>query len=153
MPTLSSTLDLIRRLHAGQTDKAGMPYWWHPLAVMAFLHPEADIEVRIAALLHDALEDTDTTADDLRAWGYSERVIAAVQAVTKQDDGLSYLDRIRALIASGNRDAMMVKLADNLHNSDMSRLDGCDEATRERMRRMIETRYKPSIELLQAALG
>jgi hypothetical protein len=122
MPTIEETIALIKLLHENQTDQDGQPYWQHPVAVMNLLPEGTDLEVKLAALLHDVLEDTPTTRLYLVCTGYSERTIAAVEAVTKKEDGLSYAEKIDKLIASGNVDAIMVKFADMTHNTDPKRL-------------------------------
>lgn len=132
-PTVKETLDFVKQAHAGQVDKAGRPYWLHLEAVKDDLRglPESGAdEWRCAALLHDVLEDTPTTADDLRAMGYSETIVKAVQTVTKpKSTGVEYLDFIRSIAASRNPMAIQIKLSDLRHN--MGR-DGASEAMRER---------------------
>lgn len=119
MPTIHDTIAFIRKAHAGQLDAAGRPYHQHPIAVMNRLPDGADLDVRLAALLHDVLEDTTTTRADLAAMGYSARTLDAVELVTqKPGDPRSYPEKIAAIIASGNRDAITVKLADMSENLD-----------------------------------
>lgn len=105
--------DLARLMHSGQVDKLGKPYFGHVKAVRDMLTGE-DEEVRIIAVLHDVVEDTSMTLDELREHGASERVIAGIDAVTKRPDE-SYDDLIER--ARNNADARKVKLADNLHNT------------------------------------
>lgn len=114
MPTVDQTLQLVKRAHALQCDKAGRPYWQHLEAVKDDLRgiPEGqECEWRCAALLHDVLEDTPMIADDLRDLGYSEATIKAVQTVTKpKSSGVDYLDFIRSIAASQNPMAIQIKL-------------------------------------------
>jgi (p)ppGpp synthase/HD superfamily hydrolase len=131
MPTVDETLEFVKRAHAGQVDKAGRPYWLHLEAVKNDLRglPEhgAD-EWRKAALLHDVLEDTSTTANDLFLMGYSPEVIKAVETVTRRSDE-SYQDFIQSIAASGDPMALAIKMADLRHN--LYR-DGAGDALRAR---------------------
>ena len=120
---LNSMLVLATNAHAGQFDKGGTPYILHPLRVMSFLK-EDDEELRVIALGHDVIEDTDTTFEDLRAAGMSERVIAGIEALTKRR-GETY-DEYKARVFA-NVDAMKVKVCDLRHNTDIRRLKGVTE--------------------------
>jgi (p)ppGpp synthase/HD superfamily hydrolase len=80
MFSVEEAIALARKAHTGQTDKAGHPYIDHPLRVMHRLGGEHE---QMAAILHDVLEDTPTTVEDLRTVGCPEPVIAAVRALTK----------------------------------------------------------------------
>lgn len=126
MPSLEETKSLVAELHAGQLDKGGAPYIGHVLRVYNRLlkkFPDANEDVLHAALLHDAIEDCDFTAADLRSRGYSEKTINVVEAVTKNpNDGLTYAERIERLATSGNRGAIQVKICDLMDNSDPQRL-------------------------------
>jgi hypothetical protein len=73
MPTVDETIAFIKRAHAGQVDKAGNPYWQHPVSVMGRLGPDATESEKLAALLHDVIEDTDHAAADLLAWDIPPR--------------------------------------------------------------------------------
>ena len=81
MPTLEDAIALAVEAHRGQTQKAGQPYILHPLRVMFRCDSEME---RIVAVLHDVVEDTGRTFDDLRRLGYSEEVLAALDCVTKR---------------------------------------------------------------------
>ena len=80
-PLTKKALKLAYAAHAGQVDKAGMPYIFHPYEVA--LQVQAEEEV-CAALLHDVVEDTDWTMEDLRAAGFPETVLEAVQLLTSR---------------------------------------------------------------------
>src|SRR5277367_2313821 len=86
MPTLEDAIALAVEAHRGQTEKAGQPYILHVLRVM--FRCETEVE-RIVAVLHDVVEDTGRSFDDLRRLGYSEEVLAALDCVTKRE-GESY---------------------------------------------------------------
>ncbi|WP_370417019.1 HD domain-containing protein [Streptomyces sp. QH1-20] len=104
---------LADRAHAGQVDKIGVPYIEHVRAVAAGLAPFGD-ELVMAGLLHDIIEDTDWTAEQLRAAGIPVRVVEIVEAVTNQP-GTPYTERIQRI--TGDAQATLVKIADNAHNS------------------------------------
>jgi (p)ppGpp synthase/HD superfamily hydrolase len=116
MSTLERAIEIAARSHAGQVDKAGQPYILHPLRLMlAVTAPEE----RIAAVLHDVVEDTPVTLDDLAAAGFSRDVLTAVAALTK----LEGESRIAAAQrAAQNPIARVVKLADVADNIDLSRI-------------------------------
>lgn len=126
---LDKAIHLATNAHHGQFDKGGKPYILHPLRVMSFLKTD-DEELQCMALLHDVVEDTDTTYADLGAAGMSLRVIEGVMALTKQKgfDYDTYKEQIFA-----NRDAMQVKMADLRHNTDIRRLKGVNEKDIKRM--------------------
>lgn len=117
---LSNAILIATNGHAGQFDKGGVPYILHPLKVMHYLKTD-DEELQCAAILHDVIEDTIVTYQDLLEAGISQRVIDAVRAVTKLPG--ETLDEYKARVFA-NRDAMMVKRADLRHNSDIRRLKG-----------------------------
>lgn len=149
MPTIQDTIAFIRKAHAGQLDAAGRPYHLHPVAVMNRLPDGTDLEIKLAALLHDVLEDTSTTRADLTAMGYTARTLDAVELVTqKPGDPRSYPEKIDAIIASGNRDAITVKLADMSENMDPA---GLALLPPER-RAYFSAKYTGPIEALRSAL-
>ena len=95
MSTLERAIRIAAEAHAGQTDKAGAPYILHPLRVM--MSVEGD-DARIAAVLHDLVEDTPWTFEDLRTEGFSDAVIAALESLTRRE-GEVYLDFCRRAAA------------------------------------------------------
>jgi (p)ppGpp synthase/HD superfamily hydrolase len=114
--TLERAIVIAAEGHAGRLDKGGNPYILHPLRVMLRLDTN---EERIAGVLHDVVEDCRWSIDDLRAEGFSEAVLRAVEAVTSRD-GESYDDFVARAAADpiGRR----VKLADLEDNSDLRRI-------------------------------
>jgi (p)ppGpp synthase/HD superfamily hydrolase len=136
--TLDDAIVLARTAHAGQIDKAGRPYIEHPLRVMRRVDGEHE---QMAAVLHDVLEDTPVTVDDLRSAGCPEAVIAAVQALTKQP-GESLAQSMER--AAADPIAAVVKRADIADNSDPARLALLDPATANRLR----SKYAESSRLL-----
>ncbi len=101
--------------HDGKVDKLGVPYIQHVEAVAAGL-VDFDLDIQVAGMLHDVVEDSDLTLDDLRARGVTERSIAAIELVSRNlHPELSYQEAIARICSS--RDATLVKIADNAHNS------------------------------------
>lgn len=141
---LSAAIHLAVNAHHGQFDKGGKPYVLHVLRVMSFLK-EDDEELQCAAVLHDSVEDTDTTYADLRDAGMSERVIETVRLLTKQR-GQTFQEYKEGVLSSV--DAMKVKLCDLRHNTDFRRLKGVSEKDVARMAKYmafyveIETKLK-----------
>lgn len=109
--------------HAGQFDRGGRPYILHPLKVMHYLKTD-DEELQCIALGHDVIEDTNVTFQDLYDAGMSPRVIGAIRALTKMP-GDTY-DEYKSRVFD-NEDAMLVKLCDLRHNTDIRRLKGVTE--------------------------
>ena len=124
---LDRAIQLAKQHHEGQTDKAGKPYIEHPLRVMNQVESE---EEKIVAVLHDIVEDTDISLNDLRNEGFSEEVVSAVECLTKQDGENydSYIERI-----SFNPLAVKIKLADLEDNSDLTRLPEVTDKDLERI--------------------
>ena len=116
MATLEIALEIAAAAHAGQIDKAGQPYILHPIRVMLSVNSGGE---RIAAILHDTVEDTSVTIDDLAGAGFSSAVVDAVRALTKSD-GESRIEA--ALRAVQDPIARQVKLADVTDNMDMGRI-------------------------------
>jgi (p)ppGpp synthase/HD superfamily hydrolase len=120
-PDLGQSIEIMRKAHEGQIDKSGRPYYLHPLRVaMRLVH--CTPEERHAALLHDVVEDTPLTLEDLRAFGYSEEVLALVDLLTRRmPTGESHREYLERIVASGNAKALRVKLADVLDNMSPAR--------------------------------
>lgn len=126
---LDKALLIATNAHHGQFDKGGAPYILHPLKVMHYLKSD-DEELMCMALLHDVVEDTNTTFVDLEAAGMTPRIIAAVRCLTKQRG--QTLGEYKEVIFS-NPDAMRVKMCDLRHNSDIRRLKGATQKDFDRM--------------------
>jgi len=138
MADLETALCIAARAHAGQTDKAGEPYILHPIRVMLGV---ATPQEKIAALLHDTVEDTNITFADLHAAGFSREIVDAVRALTKRD-GETRMDAAQRAVA--NPIARQVKLADVADNMNLGRIP---DPTAEDYRRLEE--YKRVFELLE----
>ena len=121
MKLIETSLHIALRAYAGKTDKAGREYILHPLRVMAKM--ETDLE-RSAALLHDVIEESEITAEDLLAEGIPAEVVEAVQFLTKRENE-EYQDFVAR--AKKNKLAANVKLADIEDNIDVLRLTSLDE--------------------------
>jgi (p)ppGpp synthase/HD superfamily hydrolase len=126
---LGKVLVLATNAHAGQFDRGGKPYILHPLKVMHYLKTD-DEELQCIALLHDVIEDTDTSWKDLEAIGCTARVIAGVRVLTKMP-GQTYDEYKNEVFA--NLDAMRVKSCDLRHNTDIRRLKGVTQKDIDRM--------------------
>lgn len=130
MPTIEKALVIAATHHAGQVDKVGKPYILHPLRLMLQLE---ETHEQIAALLHDVIEDTPVTLQDLKNEGFSEPIIAALDCLTHREDE-SYEDYIARL--KPNPLARRIKLLDLIDNMDVRRLDHApNERDWERMKR------------------
>ena len=116
MSSLERAIEIAAAAHAGQTDKAGQPYILQPLRVMLRMD---SADERMAAVLHDVVEDTSVSLEKLTAEGFPPSVIAAVEALTKRTGET----RIEAARRAARDDiARAVKLADNAENMDLSRI-------------------------------
>lgn len=137
--TLERAIEIAARTHAGQTDKGGAPYILHPLRVMLRVAPGAQ---QIVAVLHDVVEDSDVTFEDLEREGFAAEVISGLRAVTKVE-GESYED----FVARAARDPVgkAVKLADLMENSDLSRIAQPSQKDLERV-----AKYRRAIAYLSA---
>lgn len=136
-PQTKKALKLCFEAHKNQVDKGGMPYVFHPFHLAEQM---TDEPTTVAALLHDVVEDTDYTFDDLRAYGFDEAVIRALMLLT-HDPAVPYMQYVVSL-----RDdpiARAVKIADLRHNSDLTRRDLVDAAALERT-----ARYSAALRLL-----
>lgn len=103
--------------HKEQLDKSGMPYIFHPFIVASEMKSE---EMVCVALLHDVLEDTDTSQEELKALGFTQEIIDAIVAMRRKrdEDYFDYIMRVKS-----NPISREVKKADLKHNSDLTRFD------------------------------
>lgn len=113
--------------HKNQTDKSGMPYVFHPFHLAEQMDDEYSTCV---ALLHDVVEDSDITLNDLIEQGFPQEVTDAIALMT-HDKSVPYLEYVAEI--RWNPIARKVKLADLHHNSDLSRLDVVDDKAMERV--------------------
>ena len=131
--------EIAKRAHLGQIDKAGEDYIKHPEKVASFVNSD---EEKAVAYLHDVIEDTKLTLEDLREYGFSEEVLKAVDVITKKkgQDYQTYLNFVKE-----NKLARVVKLADLRHNSDLTRLINITEKDIER-----KEKYQKAIDFLNS---
>ena len=135
--SLERAIELAIKHHKGQVDKAGQPYILHPLRLMMSVDKNDE---KIVAVMHDIVEDTEITLNDLQNEGFTKKVIDAIECVTKRkgEDYESFIDRI-----SQNSLATKVKLADLEDNMDLSRLSEVTDKDLERLEK-----YKKAKECL-----
>lgn len=136
-PLTKKALKLCFEAHKNQTDKTGLPYVFHPFHLAEQM---TDEYTTVTALLHDVVEDTDYTLNDLKEMGYPDEVITALSLLT-HDDGSEYMEYVKRL--KNNPIARAVKLADLKHNSDLSRYDTIDNRAVKRTEK-----YQQAIEIL-----
>lgn len=123
--------------HKEQVDKGGMPYVYHPVHLAEQMDDELSTCV---ALLHDVVEDTNITFQDLSEYGFKDEIINVLKLLTHNDD-VPYMDYIRNI--KKNVTATKVKLADLRHNSDLTRLNSIDENAKKRIEK-----YEKAIQIL-----
>ena len=130
------SLEIVTKLFNDKKDKGGMPYVIHLLKVYSNV---SDYKEKIVALLHDVIEDTDVTSEDLIMIGIPKDIVETLCILTKNkgEDYRKYIDRI---INSNNIIAMNVKIADLRHNMDLSRIKNPTSNDYER----ISKRYEPA---------
>ena len=130
---------IAKKAHLGQVDKAGEDYIKHPEKVASFVKTD---EEKVVAYLHDVIEDTELTLEDLNEYGFSKEVIEAVDIITKKrgEDYQSYLNSVKK-----NKLARAVKLADLRHNSDLTRLTKVTEKDIKR-----KEKYQKAIDFLNS---
>ena len=126
--------------HKEQVDKSGLPYIYHPIHLAEQMETEAAVCV---ALLHDVVEDTELTFDDLEKEGFPREILEALRLMT-HEASVPYMDYVKEI--GKNPVASAVKLADLRHNSDLMRLDTVDEKAKERAEK-----YQKAMELLECA--
>ena len=136
MDSLLKAMEFLAERCDGDTDKNGVPYWTHPVAV--FLKTQGLVKVFglddsacIAALLHDVVEDGRATSDEVETL-FGSRVCEEVRILTHEKTA-PYKDYVKGIIGSGCREAMAVKLADLIHNTDPDRLGRLREDVRTRL--------------------
>ena len=133
-------LRLCFEAHKVQVDKSGLPYVFHPFHLAEQM---TDEETTIVALLHDVVEDSEYTIDNLRDMGFTEAIISAIDMMT-HDPEIPYMEYVAQI--KKNPIAKAVKLADLRHNSDLSRLDRITSRDKARAKK-----YKKAIDLLESS--
>ena len=137
--TLERAIAIAAEAHAGQKDRAGAPYILHPIRLMIQMDSE---DAMMAAVLHDVVENSVWTLDDLRKEGFSNEVLNAVDSLThREKEGEDYWDYIQR--AKSDPIAIKVKLADLEDNLNPDRLN---EVTKKDEKRF--DRYRKAQEML-----
>ena len=134
MSTIEKAIEIAAREHAGATDKAGAPYLYHPLRLMFAV---SSIDEKIAAVLHDVVEDTPITLIDLKNEGFSDTIIDAIDSLTKRK-GETRLQAAQR--AASNPISRVVKLADVADNMDLSRISDPTERDFARLKEYVEVK-------------
>lgn len=119
-------LKLCFESHKEQVDKTGMPYVFHPFHLAEQMDDELST---VCALLHDVVEDTDTTFADLLAMGFPQSVVDVLTLLT-HEESVPYMEYVQKI--STNATATKVKIADLKHNMDETRLYVVDEYAKKR---------------------
>jgi hypothetical protein len=147
-PMVAMAYTIAVKAHAGTSRKSGEPYLNHPLRVAKKIQDAGfPPEVVAIALMHDAVEDSDLTLADLRAFGFSPRIVSGIDSVTKRG-GETYPEAVAR--ASAHPDGRLVKLSDNLDNSSPEQLLPFSEEKRQKQIR----KYEPArVTLLRAITG
>lgn len=139
---------LASQAHLGVRDKGGKSYILHPIRIAMRLRTD-DEELMSIAILHDVIEDSSITFEELRTQGFSDRVIAALRLLTHQK-GVSYEQYIENM--ADNIDALRVKREDLRDNSDITRLSGITEKDFNRMKKYHKAFIRVE-QLIQALYG
>ena len=126
-------LQIAQKAHVGQVDKAGKDYIFHPITVSSYMGTDTE---KAIAYLHDVLEDTNVTADDLRTI-FSNEIVDTVIILTHRKDE-SYFEYIQRVSKSNL--AKKIKVADLLHNLDITRIKEPTKSDYERLEK-----YKKAI--------
>lgn len=135
---MKKALEVAQDAHKNQFDKSGKPYITHPLHLSKQMDDEYSVCV---ALMHDVVEDSSYTFEDLENLKFPKEIIEALRLLThnKDEDYLDYIKRIKE-----NPLARKVKIADLKHNSDLSRLNDVTEKDLERLKK-----YKQALAILE----
>ena len=134
---IEKALQIAIKAHKGQTDVGGKPYILHVLRVMNSVDKD---EEKITAILHDVVEDTDWTFNKLKKEGFSNKIIEAIDSVTKRkgEDYFTFVNR-----SKNNVIGRVVKIADIKDNANIKRIDNPKKKDFERVER-----YKKALKIL-----
>lgn len=137
-PLTKKAMKIAYIAHKDQVDKGGTPYIYHSIHLAEQMTDEKAI---CTALLHDVVEDTDITFDQLKEYGIEDDIIEALKALT-YDKSIPYMDYIRRI--GLNSIATRVKKADLNHNCDLMRLDKVDQKAMYRKKK-----YQMALKILE----
>lgn len=131
MTTLEKAIVIASNAHTGQVDKGGKPYILHPIRVMM---AQKSVEAMIVGVLHDVIEDTTITLEELTQIGFSNEIVEAINCLTKKGEDYNiYLQKVKQ-----NSLARQVKLADLADNMDLSRLPTVTEKDLKRQQKYLK---------------
>lgn len=136
---LNKALEIAKAAHEGQVDVGGAEFINHPIEVAEHCEDE---DAKIVALLHDVIEDSEVTLDDLRSQGFKDEIIEAIDIISGRS-GIGYDEYLQSI--KDNDLARVVKIQDLIHNSDLSRLRVVRDKDRNRVKR-----YEEALEFLQS---
>ncbi|MFL0195222.1 GTP pyrophosphokinase [Clostridium sp. WILCCON 0269] len=139
---LNKAIQIAVKAHEGQVDKGENPYILHPLRVMLSCNSEIE---RICAVLHDVVEDTSVTLEDIRKEGFPDEIVNALDCLTRRR-GESYEDFIERVLK--NKIACNVKLADLSDNMDLTRISNPTDKDEKRIKKYRKAFYKISKALI-----
>ena len=137
MSTLARAIEIAISAHEGQKDKSGANYILHPLRVME--RGKTEIE-KICGVLHDVVEDSNWSFEDLENEGFSTEVIDTLRCVTKLSDGEDYDKFIDRIIQ--NPTVIQVKINDLLDNMDITRFKQLTESDLNRLNKYLKAYWK-----------
>jgi len=127
MCDLDKAIEIACHAHAGQVDKAGQPYILHPLRLVFKFQNEIE---QIISVLHDVVEDSDVTLEDIEKNGFQSSIVSALDCLTKRKNE-KYMDFIVRL--SSNDLAKKIKTEDLKDNMDLTRISSLGEKDLERI--------------------
>ena len=133
-------LSLCFEAHKDQVDKSGLPYVFHPFHLAMEMTDELST---VVALLHDVIEDTDYTLQDLEKMGFPPAVLETISLMTHRE-GVPYMEYVATI--KTNPLARIVKMADLRHNSNIARVDNPTEKDYARVEK-----YRRAMALLEQA--
>ena len=136
-PNINKALNLMYEAHKGHKDKGNIPYVFHPYHIAEQMNTEDEI---IVALLHDVIEDTKITLEDIKSYGFNNNILEALKVIT-HDKNINYIDYINKI--SKNKLATKIKIRDLKHNIDLSRIPNPTEVDYNRV-----NQYKKALEIL-----
>lgn len=133
MADLDRAILVAVQAHHGQKDRYGQPYILHPIRVMMRVKTKKE---KIVAVLHDVIEDSSLTLENLKAKGFSDEIVQAVDCLTKREGEPyeAHVDKARQ-----NDLALPVKIADLEDNMDPKRIDVFSDEDKKRMARYHKT--------------
>ena len=136
---------IVKRLFKDILDKGGNSYLNHLYYVSNSFE---DVDMKSIGLLHDIIEDTIITANDLREIGFNQEIVDVVSIISRNNDE-SYNGYIDRILKSNNYKAINIKMIDMKHNMDLSRIKNPTGKDIERIERKYKPQYKKIIEYLK----